>query len=79
MKKHNVWPDTACTDREREARLERRGVFCGIIQRKVRRQMELRAQQQKHSRIRFISSISMAPEHPFPWINDTTVKFYVQL
>jgi len=33
---HSVWADSAYMDKKRKAALEERGVFCGIIQKRVR-------------------------------------------
>ena len=46
--KHSVWADSAYIDAKRKAELGRRGVFCGIIQKRVRGQKELTPSQKWH-------------------------------
>lgn len=46
--KHSVWADSAYMDKKRKAGLEERGVFCGIIQKRVRGQETLPWRQRRH-------------------------------
>lgn len=64
-----VFADSAYMDRDRKAKLEQRGVFCGILERRVRGQAELTAQQKAHNR--FCASFRAFVEHPFAWIKRT--------
>jgi IS5 family transposase len=56
-------------DKERKLRLEKHGVFCGIIQRRVRGQKKLTAIQKLHNRL--VSGIRSVVEHPFAWMKNT--------
>lgn len=62
-----VYADSAYMDRARKAALEARGVFCGIVERRVRGQKELRPSQRAHNR--FVAGIRAFVEHPFAWLN----------
>lgn len=64
-----VYADSAYMSRERKAWLEDRGVFCGIIERRVRGQKELTPLQKEHNRR--CASIRAAVEHPFAWLKNT--------
>ena len=46
----SVFADSAYMDKQRRAKLEQRGIFRGIIQRRVRGQAELTPAQKKHHR-----------------------------
>ena len=56
-------------DKDRKRRLEKRGVFCGIIQRRVRGQKELTVAQKLHNRL--VAGIRAVVEHPFAWMKNT--------
>jgi IS5 family transposase len=66
--KHSVWADSAYMDRDRKATLEEKGVFCGIIQRRVRGQTELTQAQRRHNRL--VAGIRAVVEHPFAWVKN---------
>jgi IS5 family transposase len=61
-----VFADSAYMDKQRQQRLEKEGVFCGIIQRRVRGQAELTAAQKAHNRL--CASFRAFVEHPFAWM-----------
>lgn len=61
-----VFADSAYMDRRRSEGLRRRGVFCGILQRRVRGQAALTDLQK--ARNRACASIRAAVEHPFAWM-----------
>lgn len=61
-----VFADSAYMDKKRKKRLEEQGVFCGIIERRVRGQKELTPQQKAHNRL--CASFRAYVEHPFAWI-----------
>jgi len=61
-----VFADSAYMDKGRKARLEGAGVFCGIIERRVRGQAELTAAQKAHNRL--CASFRAFVEHPFAWM-----------
>lgn len=61
-----VYADSAYMDKDRKARLEGDGVFCGIVERRVRGQDELTAEQIKHNRL--CSAVRAIVEHPFAWM-----------
>jgi len=67
--RHSVWADSAYMDKKRKLQLEQRGVFCGIIERKVRSQKELTAAQKWHNRL--VAGIRAVVEHPFAWMKNT--------
>jgi transposase, IS5 family len=67
--KHSVRADSAYMDRDRKTRLERRGVFCGIIQKRFRGQKELTTAQKWHNRL--VAGIRAVVEHPFAWMKNT--------
>ena len=58
-----VYADSAYRDKDRKARLEGDGVFCGIVERRVRGQDELTAEQVKHNRQ--CAAVRAIVEHPF--------------
>jgi len=62
-----VFADSAYMDKDRKQRLEAEGVFCGIIERRVRGQEELTAVQQAHNR--WCASFRAFVEHPFAWMS----------
>ena len=49
--KHSVWTDSAYVSSKRKKRLNDKGIFCGIIQRRVRGQKELTPEQKRHNRL----------------------------
>lgn len=63
-----VYADSAYMDHKRKARLESEGVFCGIIERRVRGQTELTAEQIKHNRL--CAAVRAIVEHPFAWMKN---------
>jgi len=67
--KHGVWADSAYMDKKRKAMLEKRGVFCGIIEKRVRGQKELTTAQKQHNRL--VAGIRAVVEHPFGWMKNT--------
>jgi IS5 family transposase len=66
--RHSVWADSAYMDKARKARLEERGVFCGIIVRRVRGQKVLTQSQKWHNRL--VAGIRAVVEHPFAWMKN---------
>lgn len=60
-----VYADSAYMDKQRKARLESDGVFCGIIERRVRGQNELSAQQKTHNKR--CAKVRAIVETPFAW------------
>jgi len=62
-----VYADSAYMDQKRKATLESRGVFCGIVYRRVPGQKELTAQQRSHNH--FVAGIRAFVEHPFAWMS----------
>jgi len=63
-----VFADSAYMNKDRKQRLEAKGVFCGIIERRVRGQKELTAEQAAHNRC--CASFRAYVEHPFAWIKN---------
>jgi len=61
-----VYADSAYMDKNRKARLEGDGVFCGIVERRVRGQDELTAAQVRHNRS--CAAVRAVVEHPFAWM-----------
>ena len=61
-----IFADSAYISQERKRSLRKRGVFCGIMERRVRGQSRLRAKQQRNNR-RF-ASIRALVEFPFAYI-----------
>jgi IS5 family transposase len=66
---HSIFADSAYMDQKRKAELEGKGIFCGIIQRKVRGQKELTREQKWHNRL--VAGIRAVVEHPFAWMKNT--------
>jgi IS5 family transposase len=66
---HGIFADSAYMSVERKKHLESRGIFCGIIQRRVRGQKELTPEQKRHNRL--VAGIRAVVEHPFAWIKNT--------
>ena len=67
--RHSVWADSAYMDKTRKSKLEERGVFCGIIERRVRGQKSLTQTQKWHNRL--VAGIRAVVEHPFAWMKNT--------
>lgn len=61
-----VYADSAYMSRARRERLEERGVFCGIVERRVRGQTELSRTQKLINRL--LASTRAVVEHPFAWL-----------
>jgi IS5 family transposase len=61
-----VYGDSAYMDKEREARFKSRGIFYGIIRRRVRGQKELDTTDQLINRIKSMKRAIV--EHPFAWM-----------
>lgn len=66
---HSVWADSAYMDKKRKVRLEKRGVFCGIVEKRIRGQKELTKDQKWHNRL--VAGIRAVVEHPFGWMKNT--------
>lgn len=64
--KEAVYADSAYMDKARKARLEGDGVFCGIVERRVRGQNELTDEQMRHNRV--CAGVRAIVEHPFAWM-----------
>ena len=69
QEKQAVFADSAYMNRGRKERLQRKGVFCGIVERRVRGQGELTATQKAHNRL--CASFRAYVEHPFAWMKNT--------
>jgi len=67
--RHSVWADSAYMDSDRKKRLQEQGIFCGIIERRVRGQKELTPEQKWHNRL--VAGIRAVVEHPFAWMKNT--------
>lgn len=61
-----VFADSAYMDKDRKRRLQEAGVFCGIIERRVRGQGELTEAQKAHNRL--CASFRAYVEHSFAWM-----------
>jgi IS5 family transposase len=61
-----VYADSAYMDQKRKAALEKDGIFCGIVYKRVKGQKELTAEQRTHNR--FVAGIRAWVEHPFAWM-----------
>ena len=64
----SVFADSAYMDKKRKASLQEQGIFCGIIQRKVRGQKKLTREQKWHNRL--VAGIRAVVEHPFAWMKN---------
>lgn len=62
----SVFADSAYMDAKRKAALEQRGIYCGIIERRVRGQGELTKEQKAHNKL--CSRFRAFVEHPFAWM-----------
>ena len=67
--KQAVFADSAYMNKDRKAKLQAKGVFCGIIERRVRGQTELTTEQKTHNRL--CASFRAYVEHPFAWMKNT--------
>ncbi|MHC4351155.1 MAG: IS5 family transposase [Planctomycetota bacterium] len=65
---HSVWADSAYMDSERKKRLQEQGIFCGIVEHRVRGQKELTVEQNWHNRL--VAGIRAIVEHPFAWMKN---------
>ena len=54
--------------KKRKARLKANGIFCGIIEKRVRCQKELTKAQKRHNRL--VAGIRAVVEHPFAWMKN---------
>ena len=61
-----AWADSAYRDKKRSAALAARGVYDGIVHRRVRGQAELTEEQKAHNRA--CSKVRALVEHPFAWM-----------
>jgi IS5 family transposase len=66
--RHSVWADSAYMDKDRRQKLRQRGVFCGIIEKRVRGQEALTSAQKMHNRL--VAGIRAVVEHPFAWMKN---------
>jgi IS5 family transposase len=66
---NSVFADSAYMSSDRKKDLEAKGVFCGIIQRRVRGQKELTPEQKWHNRL--VAGFRAVVEHPFAWMKNT--------
>jgi IS5 family transposase len=62
-----VFADSAYRDKKRKQQLEERGVFYGVIHRRVRGQAELTREQKRHNRL--CASVRGICEMPFAWLH----------
>ena len=69
QERQGVYADSAYMDRARKRRLEQEGVFCGIIERRVRGQAQLTAEQKQHNKK--CAKVRAIVEHPFAWLKNT--------
>jgi IS5 family transposase len=65
----SVFADSAYMNQKRKQRLEALGIFCGIIEKRVRGQAELTQEQKWHNRL--VAGIRAVVEHPFAWMKNT--------
>ncbi len=63
-----VFADSAYMNKDRKVRLQEKGVFCGIIERRVRGQSELTGEQKAHNRL--CATFRAYVEHPFAWMKN---------
>ena len=56
-------------DKDRKTKLEANGIFCGIIEKRVRGQEELTKAQKLHNRL--LAGIRAVVEHPFAWMKNS--------
>ena len=66
---HSVYADSAYMNDDRKRDLESRGIFCGIVQRRVRGQAELTPEQKWHNRL--VAGFRAVVEHPFAWMKNS--------
>lgn len=67
--KHGVFGDSAFMNKDRKKKLESKGIFCGIIEKRVRGQQKLTREQKWHNRL--VAGIRAVVEHPFAWMKNT--------
>ena len=67
--KHSVFADSAYMNKNLKASLRANGIFCGIIEKRVRGQKELTTAQKWHNRL--VAGIRAVVEHPFAWMKNT--------
>jgi IS5 family transposase len=67
--KHSIFADSAYMSRQRKKALEDKGIFCGIIHKRVRGQKELTPEQKWHNRL--VAGFRAVVEHPFAWMKNT--------
>ncbi len=68
-----AWADSAYRDTERRERIEARGVFYGVIHRRVRGQAKLTREQREHNRL--CASFRGVCEMPFAWLRKAGRKW----
>lgn len=61
-----AYADSAYMDKKRKKRLEKQGIHCGIIERRVRGQDELRPEQKAHNKQ--CAKVRAIVEMPFAWL-----------
>jgi len=67
--RHSVFADSAYMNKDRKARLQANGIFCGIIEKRVKGQKDLTKAQKLHNRL--VAGIRAVVEHPFAWMKNT--------
>lgn len=65
----SVYADSAYMAKDHKQRLEKDGIFCGIIERRVRGQDELTDAQKQHNQQ--CAKVRAKVEHPFAWLKNT--------
>lgn len=66
---HSVYAGSAYMNTDRKEDLESRGIFRGIVQRRVRGQAELTPEQKWYNRL--VASFRAVVEHSFAWMKNT--------
>jgi IS5 family transposase len=66
---HSVFADSAYMDKARKTKLQANGIFCGIIEKRVRGQMKLTRAQKLNNRL--VAGIRAVVEHPFAWMKNS--------
>ena len=67
--KHSIFADSAYMDKDRKTKLQGNGIFCGIIEKRVRGQEKLTQVQKRHNRL--VAGIRAVVEHPFAWMKNS--------